>query len=255
MTVDRGACFYRIKMPLEELGKHDGFEVTFASVGDQEGHRDPVTASMLEGYDVIVGQRLNKHDGMGVWRRARTPFSRLVYENDDDVWSINKENWQAHSLYAREDIRDAITHGAEVADLITVTTEHLAQVMTEASGNQNVAVLPNHIPGWVLDMPLKPRPRPAIGWQGGASHGADIGLIADPVRRFLKRFPGWDLQLNGTDYRPTFQAAQDRMLYVPWVHVTGDPEGFYAAMDFDIGLAPLLGNEFNSVKSRIKPLR
>ena len=175
-----------------------------------------------------------------------------MYENDDDVWSINKENWQAHSLYAREDIRDAITHGAEVADLITVTTEHLAQVMTEASGNQNVAVLPNHIPGWVLDMPLKPRPRPAIGWQGGASHGADIGLIADPVRRFLKRFPGWDLQLNGTDYRPTFQAAQDRMLYVPWVHVTGDPEGFYAAMDFDIGLAPLLGNPFNRSKSRIK---
>lgn len=241
-------------MPLAELAKHDGFEVTFSDAGDYEGHKSPVTRRDLEGYDVITGQRLSKHSGLGVWRGARTPSSRLVYEIDDDIYTINPANWNAFELFRRGDIRDAITHGAQVADLITVTNEYLAGVMREQSGNENIAVLPNHVPGWVLDIERPPLPRPAIGWQGGASHGLDIGLIADPVRRFLKRFPGWDLRLCGTDYRPTFRADADRMSYVPWVRVFDDPRGFYETMNFDIGLAPLLDDPFNRSKSFIKAL-
>ncbi len=254
MTVGRGARFYRMTLPLTELGKHEGFEVTFADGGDANGHRSPVTAQHLEGYDVIVGQRLNKHDGLGIWRGARTPFSRLVYETDDDTFAINAENWQAYSLFAREDVRDAIIHGAEVADLITVTNQHLAEVMTEITGNPATVVLPNHVPGWVLDVERPRRERPCIGYQGGASHGTDIGLAAEPARRFLKRFPGWDLECTGTDFRPTFKADADRMSYVPWVRVNDDPAGYYATMNFDIGLAPLVGTAFDLSKSFLKPL-
>lgn len=249
-----GCAYYRVRLPLEELDKHDGFEVTFANGGESDGRRSPVTARDLEGYDVIVGQRLNKHDGLGIWRGARTPFSRLVYETDDDVFTVNKENWQAYSLFAREEIQDAIIHGAEVADLITVTNGHLAQVMTEATGNPATAVLPNHVPGWVLDMKRPERPRPCVGWQGGASHGADIGLAAEPMRRFLKRFPGWDLEFTGTDYRPTFRADSGRMSYVPWVRVNDDPHRYYTTMNFSVGLAPLLENAFNNSKSFLKCL-
>jgi glycosyltransferase involved in cell wall biosynthesis len=258
-----GCCWYRITMPLQELAKHDGFEVTFADAGERDGRRSPVTRRDMEGYDVIVGQRLSKHEGLSAWRGARTPSSRLVYEIDDDVWTINAENWMAYHLFNRGDIQDAITHGAQVADLITVSTARLAEVMAEATGNRNIAVLPNHVPGWVLDMQRMPnrstRPwpaalaRPAIGWQGGASHGADVDLIADPVRRFLKRFPDWDLRLAGTDYRPTFKAA-DRAVYSKWVRVNDDPRGYYETMDFDIGLAPLLENKFNLSKSPVKAI-
>ena len=252
-----GCClgYYRVTLPLQELAKHDGFEVVFADAGDRDGHRSPVTLRDLteHGYDLIVGQRLSKHSGMGIWRGAWAPDRKLVYETDDDVFTVNKENWQAYSLFQRGDIQDAVTHHAEVADLITVTNEHLAQVMTEATGNGNVAILPNHVPGWVLGMERPPRPRPSIGWQGGASHGADIGIVADPVRRFLKRFPGWDLQLCGTDYRPTFKAG-DRASYVDWVRVHDDPRGYYETMNFDIGLAPLAGTAFDSSKSFLKAL-
>ena len=177
-----------------------------------------------------------------------------MYEIDDDVYCVNRENWQAHSLFQREDIRDAITHHAQVSDLITVSTQHLAGVMAEATGNKNTAVLPNHVPGWVLDMPRRQRARPAVGWQGGASHGADVGLIADPLRRFIKRFGGWDLQVNGTDYRPTFRVPTDRASYVPWVPVNDNPRGYYETLDFDIGLAPLTGTEFDKSKSFVKAL-
>ena len=248
-----GCMWYRMSIPLDELGRHDGYEIKMADAGDSE-HPPSVTLRDMDGYDVIVGQRLNKHDGMGEWRKARTPFSRLVYDLDDDVYSVGPENWQAYHLYNRGDIIDAVTHSAEVADLITVTTPYLADVLTFHTGNPATAVLPNFIPSWVCETPRVRRGRLSIGWQGGASHGADIGLIAAPVRRFLKRFPKWDLRLAGTDYGPSVAGPEERMIYSQWIQVNKNPKAYYNTLDFDIGLAPLLDNAFSRSKSPVKAL-
>jgi LAGLIDADG-like domain/Glycosyl transferases group 1 len=243
-----GCQWYRMQLPLDELAKHDGFDVVMADAGDSVTGTPTITLRDLEGYDVIVGQRLNKHSGLEVWRRAWAPHRRLVYDLDDDIYSIGPENWQAFHLYNRGDILDAVTHSAQIADLISVTTDYLAGVMTERTGNESAAVLPNCIPEWVCDLPREPRTHPAVGWQGGASHGADVGLVTGPVRRFLKRFPDWELRLAGTDFRPSFKVAKERAHYSQWVQVNKDPEGFYNALDFDIGLAPLIDNAFSRSK-------
>jgi len=250
-----GCSWYRMTLCLEELAKHEGFEVVFADAGDSVSHKPIITAEMLRGYDVIVGQRWNKHDGMSVWRGARTPFSRLVFETDDDVFSITADNWPAYKHFGRPDVRDAVEHMAATADLVTVTTEPLAAVMREL--NPSVAVLPNCIPGWACSLPREPAPRPRVGWMGGASHGVDVGIVVEPVRRFLKRFPGWDLQINATDYRQTFAGSGvpgDRMTHVRWVQVNAEPEKFYSSIDFDIGLCPLWPTTFSRSKSAIKAI-
>jgi glycosyltransferase involved in cell wall biosynthesis len=247
-----GCAYYRMLAPLGELAAH-GHDVVFGDAGD-DGHPHTLTLKDLLGYDVVIAQRWNKHEGLQVWRRARTPASRLVFELDDDLWSVTPENWVAYQLYQRPDIRDAVEHAAAVADLITVTTEPLAEVLREVSGNDRVAVLPNCVPAWALELPREEHPRPRIGWTGGASHGVDIGLIAEPARRFLKRFPGWDFVSGGTDYRDTIRAPADRMSYTDWVKVCDDPEGFYRAIDYDIGLAPLHETVFARSKSGIKVL-
>jgi hypothetical protein len=257
MTAAAGAlyAYFRMFLPLRELDKHDGYEVTFAASGNASGEAPTVTARHLEGHDVIVGQRWNSHKGLDIWRRARTPYNRLVYDLDDDVFNVGLENFHAYNLYSRADIQDATIHSAETADLVTVSTEPLAEVMREYS--PNVVVLPNHLPGWILDLPRQRRDRPRVGWGGGASHGLDIGLAANPVAGFLKRFAGWDLQLNGTDYRPTFAMEGvdgDRMAYVPWVRINDDDVGYYSAIDFDIGLCPLVPNTFSASKSALKAL-
>lgn len=250
MTAGPGARFYRMQMPMGELGRHDGFDITYADAGDRN-HPPVITLSMLQGYDVIVAQRWNKHDGLEVWRRARGPFSRLVYETDDDVSSITPENWAAYQLYGKPEVRDAVEHAAAVADLVTVSTGPLAEVMRQH--NPNVVVLPNCIPAWVLDMPRhKMRARRRVGWMGASSHGIDIGQVASPVRRFLKRFPDWDFQLNATDYRDTIRAPADRMYFRPWVQVNDNPEKFYGSIDFDIGLCPLWPTTFSRSKSAVK---
>lgn len=255
-----GCAWYRMQVPLLELGRH-GHEVTYADAGDRSGP-PTITLRQLEGQDVIVAQRWNKHDGLEVWRRARTPFSRLVYELDDDLWNVTPENWKAYHLYGQPEIRDAIGHAAAVADLVTVSTEPLADVLREViAGHGNpdpaVVVLPNHIPGWVLGTARTRRERPRIGWMGASSHGIDIGQVASPVRRFLKRFPGWDFQLNATDYRLTFGKSgvpARRMFFRPWVQVNENPREFFDLIDFDIGLCPLWPTAFSASKSAIKAI-
>jgi glycosyltransferase involved in cell wall biosynthesis len=77
------------------------------------------------------------------------------------------------------------------------------------------------------------------------------------VRRFLKRFPGWDFQLGGTDFRETFAregSPRGRLLHARWVPVCEDARGYYETADFDIGLAPLAGTPFDLSKSCVKVL-
>jgi glycosyltransferase involved in cell wall biosynthesis len=245
MHDNSGCGWYRITLPLTELAAH-GHQVKLVLGSD-------VRAADAAGWPLIVGQRIDKPSALPAWRRFAAR-SRLVYEIDDDVFHVDRVNWMAYGIYSRADVQDAVAHCAQTADLVTVTTEPLAEVMRQFSGN--VAVLPNAIPDWACDLPREPRQRPAVGWAGGASHAHDIALAAQPVRRFLDRHPGWDMVVGGTDYRPTIGHA--RAVFTPWVKITDDPAGFYRSLDFDIGLAPLAqggtGGEFNRSKSHIKAL-
>lgn len=243
-----GCAYWRIILPMRHLAEH-GYDITIASADLDKGKA--ITASGMAGHDVIIGQRFNKPGGVHVFREARTPASRLVYELDDDVFSINAENFSAYTLWQDPGVLDAAIHAMEIADLITCSTEPLAEVLREH--NPNVVVLPNHLPAWVCEYERKRRDRPALGWAGGASHGVDVGMIVSPVKRFLKRFPGWDFRLQGTDYRPTFKAGS-RVVFTKWVQVNDNEREYFTSPDWDIGLAPIDPNPFNSSKSFLKAL-
>jgi glycosyltransferase involved in cell wall biosynthesis len=241
MHDDSGCGFYRIRLPLEELAKH-GHE-TQVVVGKDVRVADAAT------WPIVVGQRVDKHAALSPWRRLAAK-SKRVYEIDDDVFSIEPVNWQAYGVYGRAETQDAVAHAAEVANMVTVTCEPLAEVMRKH--NENVVILPNFIPAWAIDLPREPNRRPVVGWAGGASHGRDIGEIAAPLRRFLDRYPGWDAHLMGTDYRPTIR--HDRCGFTRWIDIKTDAPAYYAALNYDIGVAPLVPSVFSRSKSYIKCL-
>lgn len=234
---ESGCGWYRIRLPLGELAAR-GHEVRML-LG-----RDVVPADTA-GYPLIVGQRMDKYEALPAWRRMRA-HSKLVYEIDDDVFSVEKVNWMAYGTYGREDARDAVAHAAQVADLVTVTTEPLAEVMRRH--NPNVVVLPNCVPDALLRHERPRRDRLVVGWAGGASHALDVHLVAPQLRRFLDRHPAAELHLIGTDYGPTIGRPRR---FTEW---DADPWGYYRNIDFDIGLAPLAGSVFDRSKSGIKAL-
>jgi glycosyltransferase involved in cell wall biosynthesis len=254
-THDGAGCgYYRVVVPLTELSKH-GHSVTLL---DQK-ERVPRADDYLEGgWDLVVGQRLSNYDGMMLWRKTRLRGSKIVYELDDDIWNVTQENFMAYTVYQDAALREAVKGYMEISDLVTTTTPYLAEVFSE--WNPDVEVLPNCIPGWVLDLPRmnEGEPpggrRPRIGWVGGASHGRDIHAASPAVRRFMKRNPGWDLYLGGSDYRSAFKVPFNRTIYAPWKQVNHDPAGFYSSYDFEIGICPLLATRFARSKSAVKAL-
>lgn len=234
---ESGCGFYRIKLPLGELASN-GHEVKMV-LGDR------VVPSELPGWPLVVGQRMDKHAALSHWRRLRAT-SRLVYEIDDDVFNVDVTNWMAYSVYGRPDTLDAVAHAAEVAHLVTVTTEPLAEVMRQY--NDNVRVLPNCVPGELLALERPRRGKLVVGWAGGASHAMDIAMVASPLRRFLDRNPGVELHLIGTDYQPTIRHPAR---FTQWEK---DTHAYYRNIDFDIGIAPLVDSRFTRSKSAVKAL-
>jgi hypothetical protein len=225
--------------------EHGGHEVHLESVsgkGMDERH--------ARGWPIIEGQRLDRFEALPYWRRY-TSQSKLVYELDDDVFSVETVNWQAHGVYSRPEVQEAVKAYAAAANLVTVSTPKLAEVMQDYSGN--ILVLHNYIPGYVCDMPDVQNEKPIVGWVGGASHTLDFQEVAPQIRRFLNRFPEWTMEFQGTDYRPALKHEHAR--YDKWVDITKDEKNFYESIDFDIGLAPLsIGSHFNHSKSHIKAL-
>ena len=235
--IPSGCGYYRVTLPLDQLAAH-GWKVTY-----QAGTPPP----KAETAKVLVGQRMDRPDVLGLWRRLSLKH-KLVYELDDDIFHIEAINWVAYRVYSQADVQDAVAHCAEVASMVTVSTEPLAEVMREYNGN--VVVLPNFIPERMLTME-RPRPeRLTIGWTGGASHGNDVRVAAPAVREFLDwDCPDAQLHVQGTDFRGTFGHLNAR--HTGWAD---RPQDYYGLLDFDIGLAPLSGHEFNRSKSHIKAL-
>ena len=236
----------------------DGVDVHFRAGGPKmmnEQH-PPLLLGEADKADIIVAQRANSFDGMGVWRRMSTPTCRTVYENDDDIWHITHENYMAYNNFKEgSEAREVVLRLCATANLVTCTTPYLRDMHAELAPRTPVVVLPNYIPEFVLDLKHDDRQgRHRLGWMGGASHARDIHMATGAVRRFMKRFPDWDLWLGGTDYRSSFRCPPERSFHIPWIHVCNDPDVFYRAIDFDIGICPLLDTQFARSKSPVKAL-
>lgn len=248
-------------LPLQAVDKYaEDVSVTFRSGGLKVMKNAPPTVKVTdaEDVDVVVSQRASAYEGLGLWRRwGSSPWRRTVYENDDDVFSITQENFAAYQAYKEgTEVREATLRYCTTANLITTTTPHLGDRFREMLDYRvPVEVLPNYIPAWVLDLPRDPFDRRLrLGWAGGASHARDIHMATSAVRRFMKRFSDWDLHLNGVDYRASFKCPPERSFFTDWIHVTDEPALYYRAIDFDIGICPLLSTQFSRSKSWIKAL-
>lgn len=232
---DSAACgYYRVRLPLEHMAAA-GHDVVTHSFG---------LAEECEDYPIIVAQRAGAPGFEITWLKMWRDH-KLVWETDDDLWSIDPTNPRAAKAYTAEMLR-SVQSVTEVAHMVTVSTEPLAEVMRQF--NPNVVVLPNHVDGAIFDIERPHRDRVTVGWAGGDSHLRDWAYIAPHLRRFLDRNPHVDMHTVGADFR---QAAKIKARHTDW---SADIFDYYRSIDFDIGIAPLEATVFNRSKSRIKAL-
>jgi glycosyltransferase involved in cell wall biosynthesis len=229
-----GGAYYRVLLAFDALRDLGGHEIDTNCGWDER-----CAAS-----EVIVSQKLTQVHALPLWRRL-APGHKLVYELDDDLWSIDRLNLSAWYTHNAATI-DAAEQAMMIANLVQVSTDPLAEKVRKF--NPNVVILPNHIDGRLLQLKRPQRDKLTIGWAGGDSHIRDLAMIADPLRRVLRDNPQAEFHNIGTDFR--------RLMEVPgrftqWKLAVWD---YYTTIDFDIGLAPLAKTPFNESKSHIKAL-
>lgn len=219
------------------------------------------------GCDVIVAQRTCLPGPTSLWQKlAREGKSKLVFEIDDDLWSVEPHNRGAHELYSQGIVRDKfgqpdplrhpigqnLIDNITVADVVTVSTEPLAEIVSQ--WNPNVHILPNCVPSWLLDreMPNQYPGRLTLGWGGSPSHTRDFGEIARPLRRVLQRFgDAVEFHCVGPDYTDRVGSRRGKTRHTGWFDSV---ESYLRGIDFHVGMAPLRPSTFNQSKSSLKLL-
>lgn len=237
-----GCAWYRIILPLGQL-RHAGLAETswHGRLDEKDWESDILIAqrSCMEGPTSIL-QRMARSG-------SKRPF--IVYELDDDLLAVAADN-PASATYHNPEIRANIIANMRIADLITVSTEPLAERV--AKYNPRVAVLPNCVPGDLLNwQPGRYTDRVTVGWQGSPTHTRDWKAAAEPVRRWFSRArdAGHKVEMHTMGgVPPTFPEV--------WPHRHTDWEKdiarYYLRLDWHLALAPLADTTFNTSKSDIR---
>ena len=219
---------------------------------------DTISEKTFEGnYDIVILNRMLANitpEQMVEWRK-KYGFKLIV--DNDDYWHLDA----SHILFQQyiiNSVPQQIINWIQVADLCTCTHERLAEEIYKL--NTNVEIIPNAIPygeeQFILDK--KPSDLVRLFWSGSGTHGKDIEILRNPMKRinFPVRTiiagynegekPIWDGMIaaftNGLKLNPTIYNFNQVTEYMA------------AYCDSDISLIPLVDNKFNAMKSNLKVL-
>ena len=265
-----GVGYYRIFKPYKELEKL-GYKVDFYNreFKDEANKFKDTTefwVQFVKRYDIIITKAVdNPLASASLCFFAHHFGKKVLLDLDDNFFEVNPENKPAWEAYHAGTQKKAFltAYMAEV-DGIICSTKPLADYYHKyLKERQNVDIpcylFPNFndIEEWPENKKSK---KLTIGWAGSTSHDADLKLIMPSLNRILKEYPEVRLELMGgltTETAPKILAyfepeCLDRIAIqggtLAW---KGYPEHLMKRK-YDIGLAPLLNEEFNRGKSHIK---
>jgi hypothetical protein len=234
-----GCGYYRMWQPFAQLQAHSGHEVFIPPPGQ---HLVDLNEDEVATFDLVTRQRPNGRPQLRDWRRWK-PHTRLVYEADDNLLEPDPSGLPA---WLDDEIRDSVIDCLHLSDLVTVSTEPLAEVYRpHVADPANVVVLPNAIHADLLTIRRPRRNQITLGWAAGQTHLQELPILQGPLTD-LRRTEAFDLHLVGMDYRPLLGGR-----WTPWQSNLWD---YYRAVDFDIALCPLADTAFNRCRTPIKAL-
>ncbi len=236
---------YRVRMPMEELGRRGHSVSTFAM-------SDLRNARGLLNYDVVYAWRLHGNDFLRTARMLSDSSVGLVWDNDDDVRAIDVRGRAGAKYFSGLNghrVFGLMVTLMRCADIVTTPSRALAAIYREASG-ADVRVVENY----VRSIQAIPRARRVgksdpvvIGWVANVEHQTDIERLRlrEPMQRLLDAHPnvtivsiGCGLGLKGDRYR--------HIKWVPYAELSQH------VAQLDIGIAPIADTPFNRARSNIK---
>jgi hypothetical protein len=205
---------------------------------------------------VVVVSRFGHIAGLqGVWAAARAAGVPIVMHIDDDLFelpvTVGIERYRGGRHPRRIQALRAALRGA---DLVIASTPALAERLAPMAGHGRIGWLDNGTGGRPWPRAPKPSDAPVvIGYMGSASHGPDLELAAPALERLAGQ-RGVRVELFGSIARQPAAARLPASVVRHDVNI-GEYAAFkarLAALDWDIGLAPLVAQPYNLCKTATK---
>lgn len=207
--------------------------------------------------NIVVVQRLSSQQNLKAIALMKQHNLKVIYDLDDDIWSVPTYN----PIFSK--MKNWIL-GFEVcarmADLITVSTEHLRLMVKKGLGKNcpPVEVVENAVDhDWFRPIPSQYRKKRdgkiVVGWAGTNTHTGDIDRVLTLMPQILSENPNVDFEIVGHEIPPALQAFGERVrerYFVPIAEFASN----WAGWQWDVSLAPVAENAFNLSKSNIKML-
>lgn len=236
-----GCGHYRVMQPflaMQEAGLLDGAISTgLMQVTDLERYNP----------DTIVLQRQIGEERLQAMQRMQR-FSQAfkVYELDDYLPNMPLKSDTRANI--PKDILRSLRSGLGFVDRFVVSTHALAEAFSGL--HAEIVVHQNRLPfSWWEGLKTQRRQgsKPRVGWAGGSSHRGDLELIVDVVRDLADEVEWVFFGMCPEALKP----------YVHEFHAGVQIDEYpakLAALNLDLGLAPLEHNLFNECKSNLRQL-
>lgn len=232
--------------------------------------------------DVVVWMGLHGTNSLNLFKnmRQRYPNKPFVMEMDDNIFLLPSYNIASSELAPGSANIQIYLEQMGLSDAMIVSTPTLKEAYKKYF-KKPIHVVENSVDLNLWRGTTSPtRQRLNIGWVGGASHSEDIEMVGGVIHTILKKYPKVTFTflhgvpeslkhkegcryMDSSDptYLEYFKAKRcplckgiDR---VKWTHDFAsikDYPRWVKKYKFDIGIAPLIDNDFNRSKSNLRYL-
>lgn len=178
------------------------------------------------------------------------PKKPFLAEIDDYCLEINNYSPAFSAFSPKGEATQAILTHLESSDAVIVSTDYLGKLYSKWC--KKTKLIPNGIDFKLWDELIKPPTDNiiTIGWSGASSHNEDIRYIEKIIYRILEKYP--EVQFSFLGGAPKFLVGKERIIADNnWQYVFEYPQ-YLVNKNYDIGIAPLLDNNFNRGKSNLR---
>ena len=240
-----GAChWYRIREPLRGL----------AGIGATTEFGELFEEAIVRRHNTVLCHLPHGDDLTQAWEYLwEARYHRLVLDIDDDVWvwpdgSDQQKYWTAERKAQLEKC-------IRLAHLVTTPSRIIAEkIKYQLQLNDHVAILPNYLPAWTLQLPRTKPEQFTVGYQGAPQgvHQADLDMISEELFWFLEKCPDARLLFFGQPRQlPGAGSFASRVNFIPWeTHLPNYYRNL--ASNMTVGIGPLRKSPYTAAKSGVR---